>query len=119
MQSAKPETRENGNTETSVARNTESRASANADIRQPENTENRGHSSTFVRDHGNTETSKTGDTDARPAEATVRLTIDLPESVHTRFKAACASTRRKMVDEVRGFIERRTAELESDLASRR
>ena len=49
----------------------------------------------------------------------MRLTIDLPESVHTRFKAACAITRRKMVEEVRGFIERRTAELESEAAGQR
>lgn len=47
------------------------------------------------------------------AEPIVRLTIDLPESVHTRFKAACAATRRKMVQEVRIMIEQRTEQLES------
>lgn len=44
----------------------------------------------------------------------MRLTIDLTEPAHTRFKTACAMTKRKMVDEVRGFIERRTAELERE-----
>ncbi len=40
-----------------------------------------------------------------PGSKPARLTIDLPEELHTRFKAACASRRTRMVDEVRGFIE--------------
>ena len=47
-----------------------------------------------------------------PAGATKRLTIDLPEDTHTRFKTACARHRTKMVEEITAFIERRTAELE-------
>jgi hypothetical protein len=46
-------------------------------------------------------------------EETRRLSIDLPKSLHVRFKAACAATDRKMIDEVMAFIERRTAELEA------
>jgi hypothetical protein len=42
---------------------------------------------------------------AAPGAKPARLTIDLPEELHTRFKAACASRRTRMVDEVRGFIE--------------
>ena len=44
---------------------------------------------------------------ARPVPGTkpARLTIDLPEELHARFKAACASRRTRMVDEVRSFIE--------------
>jgi hypothetical protein len=61
-----------------------------------------------------TETIEHADTETQKPEPMVRLTIDLPEGVHTRFKAACAITRRKMVEEVRGFIERRTAELEGE-----
>ncbi len=43
---------------------------------------------------------------------TKRLSLDLPTSMHTRFKTACSATDRKMVREVMDFIERRTAELE-------
>ena len=50
----------------------------------------------------------------RPAEPTKRLSLDLPASVHTRFKTACSATSRKMVDEIQEFIERRTAELEDE-----
>ena len=48
------------------------------------------------------------------AEPTRRLSIDLPESLHRRFKTACSRTDKKMVAEVEGFIKRRTAELEKD-----
>jgi hypothetical protein len=45
-------------------------------------------------------------------EPTRRLSVDLPESLHRRFKTACSKTDKKMLSEVAGFIERRTAELE-------
>jgi hypothetical protein len=48
------------------------------------------------------------------AEATKRLSLDLPESMHTRFKTACSATGRKMVGELHSFIERRTSELEAE-----
>ena len=51
---------------------------------------------------------------SRPPEPTKRLSLDLPASVHTRFKTACSATGRKMVGELQGFIERRTAELEAE-----
>ncbi len=51
---------------------------------------------------------------AKPAEPTKRLSLDLPASVHTRFKTACSATGRKMVGELQDFIERRTAELEAE-----
>lgn len=41
-----------------------------------------------------------------------RLSLDLPENIHQRFKTACSATNRKMTLEVLEFIERRTAELE-------
>lgn len=47
-------------------------------------------------------------------ELTKRLSLDLPASVHTRFKTACSATGRKMVGEIHAFIERRVAELESE-----
>ncbi len=50
----------------------------------------------------------------KPAERSKRLSLDLPESVHTRFKTACSATGRKMVSEIHEFIERRIAELESE-----
>jgi len=48
------------------------------------------------------------------AEPTQRLSIDLPKSLHRRFKTACARTDKKMLAEVADFIVRRTAELEKE-----
>jgi hypothetical protein len=48
------------------------------------------------------------------AEPTRRLSIDLAESLHRRFKTACSKRDKKMLAEVTDFIERRTAELEKD-----
>jgi len=48
------------------------------------------------------------------AEPTKRLSIDLPQSLHRRFKTACAKSDKVMTDEVEAFIKRRTAELEKD-----
>ena len=47
-------------------------------------------------------------------EAIKRLSLDLPGSVHTRFKTACSATGRKMVGEIQGFIVQRTSELEQE-----
>jgi hypothetical protein len=44
-----------------------------------------------------------------------RLSLDLPEDTHRRFKAACAATGRKMGAELLAFIEARTAEIEAEL----
>lgn len=52
-------------------------------------------------------------------EPTKRLSIDLPASVHTRFKTACSATSTKMVTELQEFIEKRTAELEAKAGIRR
>ena len=49
-----------------------------------------------------------------PAEPTKRLSLDLPATVHTRFKTACSATGRKMVSEIHEFIARRTEELEDE-----
>ena len=49
-----------------------------------------------------------------PAEPSKRLSLDLPASVHRRFKTACSATGRKMVGELQHLIERRTAELEAE-----
>ena len=48
------------------------------------------------------------------AEPIKRLSLDLPQSLHTRFKTACSATRRKMGDELRSFIASRTEELEKE-----
>ena len=42
-----------------------------------------------------------------------RLTVDLPRAQHLRFKIACTVAGMKMNDEIRRFIDRRCAELES------
>ena len=48
-------------------------------------------------------------------EPTKRLSLDLPQSLHTRFKTACSATNSKMVNELQAFIESRTAELEKEV----
>lgn len=94
---------------------TETRKAVNAPSRAPALQQTRITVSTPSQLHAYTETKKSAkDEEAAPApEPIVRLTIDLPEDIHTRFKAACAASRRKMVQEVRLMIEARTAELES------
>jgi len=47
------------------------------------------------------------------AGPTKRLSIDLPEETHRRFKVACAKTGRKMAVELTAFIERHTEDLEN------
>jgi hypothetical protein len=47
-----------------------------------------------------------------PAGLTKRLTVDVPEENHTRFKALCAMQRRKMAEEINAFIAQRLAEAE-------
>ncbi|MGF1525732.1 MAG: hypothetical protein ACFCBW_02910 [Candidatus Competibacterales bacterium] len=53
---------------------------------------------------------------ALPAESdelTKRLSLDLPESLHRRFKTACSGANGgKMISEMLAFVEARTAELE-------
>jgi hypothetical protein len=41
----------------------------------------------------------------KPTEPLKRLTIDIPESLHTRIKTACAANRRKMTDAIRDVLE--------------
>lgn len=60
-------------------------------------------------DVGNPEPAKPANT-----EPTQRLSVDLPKSLHRRFKTACARTDRKMLAEVTDFIVRRTEELEKE-----
>jgi hypothetical protein len=36
-----------------------------------------------------------------------RLTIDIPESLHTRIKLSCVANRRKMADAVRELLDQR------------
>lgn len=45
---------------------------------------------------------------------TKRLSIDLPEETHKRFKVACSAHGLKMTKEVEKFILARCAELESE-----
>jgi hypothetical protein len=41
-----------------------------------------------------------------PAEPMKRLTIDVPESLHTAIKLACVANRQKMADAVRALLEK-------------
>ena len=59
------------------------------------------------------------DTNVGLREPTKRLSLDLPSTMHRRFKTVCSATGRKMVAEVMAFIERRTAELEAEAGMER
>jgi len=50
---------------------------------------------------------------AEPSEPMKRLTIDVPRSLHTRIKAACALRGSKMVDEIRAMLEREFTDLQT------
>lgn len=43
---------------------------------------------------------------AKPEEATKRLTLDIPESLHARVKSQCAKRGKKMVDEITALLEK-------------
>jgi hypothetical protein len=58
---------------------------------------------------GNREATKEGS-----AEPTRRLSIDIPASLHRRFKTACSRKDKRMQTEIEKFIVKRTAELEKD-----
>ena len=60
------------------------------------------------------QSAKTDKNTEQPAEPTQRLSIDVPKSLHRRFKTACARHDKKMVVEVMNFIEKRTAQLEKE-----
>ena len=51
-----------------------------------------------------------------PKGPTKRLSLDLPEELHRRFKTACAATGRKMTTELSNFIANRTDEIESEIS---
>ena len=51
---------------------------------------------------------------AAKGEPVARLSIDLPKSLHRRFKTACAKADLKMAVEVMQLIEQRTSELEKN-----
>jgi hypothetical protein len=57
----------------------------------------------------NKETTNEGTTE-RPR----RLSIDIPASLHRRFKTACSRKDKRMQTEIEKFIVKRTAELEKD-----
>ena len=40
---------------------------------------------------------------------TKRLTVDIPENLHARFKAFCAMHKTKMGEEINSFIKKRIA----------
>ena len=52
--------------------------------------------------------------EARKVEPVKRLSLNLRESLHRRFKSACSATNRKMATELQELVTRRTAELEHE-----
>ena len=47
-----------------------------------------------------------------------RISVDVPESLHRRFKTACSATSRQMVSELRHLIEARILELEREVGDK-
>ena len=88
-------------------------AAANASTQKTVSAEIRADVKAEIQEPSVAQSRESVDTEAPiPPEPMARLTVDLPETVHLRFKVACARSRRKMVQELRDFIERRTVELE-------
>lgn len=108
------EIREDGTTEARKTVDTENRIHSDAETLIVANTDSRQHGNPPAQIPAKAGSRKSVDTETRLSGPNVRLTIDLPESVHTRFKTACVRSKRKMVDEVRDFIEQRTIELEGE-----
>jgi hypothetical protein len=52
-----------------------------------------------------TEQTTVADVPVVPEEPMKRLTIDIPESLHTRVKSQCAKRGAKMADEIRTLLE--------------
>ena len=65
-------------------------------------------------DTPNRSTSTPTTTPKAKTETTKRLSLDLPLSLHTRFKTACSATRSNMAAEIQAFIKTRTAILEQE-----
>lgn len=100
------ETREHTNTETHISVEPDLQEHADPQTQKPVEADSR--ITVDVRTH------KVVDTETQKPVPIVRLTIDLDEALHTRFKTACVMTKRKMVEEVRTFIEQRTMDLEKE-----
>jgi hypothetical protein len=118
-QSANTEILEHADTEISGRVNAGSSSSAKADSQEAGSPRSQKSVESLSPIRLDTELRQPVNTEIQVSVPLVRLTIDLHESAHTRFKAACAMTKHKMVDEVRGFIEQRTVELEAEAARAR
>ena len=57
---------------------------------------------------------ETGERHAAQSEPVKRLSLNLPERLHTRFKTACSATNRKMTTELQELLRRRSEELETE-----
>ncbi len=77
--------------------------------RQPTNVEKRDDD---AQSHIPSKAGKLKSTETDKEEPIARLSIDLPKSLHRRFKTACAKADLKMVAEVVALIEQRTIKLE-------
>ncbi|KQZ28627.1 hypothetical protein ASD50_19255 [Mesorhizobium sp. Root552] len=113
-EAGKLQTRKAASTDCREHADPETSLSAKLETQEPENPPLQQSAKVEAQTPVTTETRKSANMETRISGPIVRLTIDLAEPDHTRFKTACAMTRRKMVDEVRTFIERRTAELEAE-----
>ena len=51
-----------------------------------------------------------------PAEPVHRLSLDIPKSLHQRFKLACTTMDNSMTGEIQRLIEARTGEIEKQAA---
>jgi len=66
------------------------------------------------------QTRKTTNVGKKPVEAgpLKRLSVDLPEKTHQRFKTVCSASGKKMTREIEEFINRRITELEKETGIR-
>lgn len=76
--------------------------------------DNRRHVPTKEHSHSPSHVENRESTNEASKEPTRRLSIDLPASLHRRFKTACSKRDKRMQTEVEQFIARRTVELEKD-----
>jgi hypothetical protein len=50
-------------------------------------------------------TRKSEPVSAKPVEPLKRLTVDIPEGLHTRIKLACVANKQKMTEAIRELLE--------------
>ena len=87
------------------------RLPASPQTREVETPQMRESDSESMRHSANAQTLETDTPQMR--EPVTKLCVELPQSAHRRFKAACVASGKVMTAELIEFVERRTRELEN------